>query len=394
VAVVFQEHTADQLRQDSVTAGGPLTDAGVLPDEVVRTARDVTAGAATPFDKAEALRTYFTDPANGFSYSLTLEEGDSGDALVDFLRNKQGYCAQYASAMAIMLRALDIPARVAVGFTQGTRDSDGSYLIRSNDAHAWVEVNFDNAGWVKFDPTPLGGGQGGQQGFSDTAQTTTSTSVAPSGGASQTSVRDEETRGAGAAAQLPDENPTSAAAAAAAQGPTIPPAVWYLLGGLIVIVAAAAGPTVVRNRRRRSRLEVADAGGPDAATAAWREIEDLAVDHGIVLNPAESARSAANRLAKVTHLGEKGRAELRAVVTRAEQGWYGSGPGSTSGSGSVAEGANGSTGSTATLERDALGGQSLGAAPRTVARELIHVAPLSLLERLVPRSVRPKWWRD
>ena len=67
--------------------------------------------------------------------------------------------------MAIMLRAVGVPARVAIGFTQGTRNADGSYLISSNDAHAWVEVPFDNAGWVQFDPTPLGGGQGGQQGF-------------------------------------------------------------------------------------------------------------------------------------------------------------------------------------------------------------------------------------
>ncbi len=422
VAVVFRKHTAEQLRKDTVTPGGALTDSGRLPDEVVQIAREVTADADTAFDKAEALRQYFTDPANGFNYSLSVPPGDSGDALVDFLRNKQGYCEQYASAMAVMLRALDIPARVAIGFTQGTRDSDGSYLIRSNDAHAWVEVDFDNAGWVRFDPTPLGGGQGGQQGFTQPEQTTTSTSAAPTGGASATSVPDEERPGANAAGQLPDEN-QSAAAAAAQDEPTIPTGLWLLLGALILIGAAATGPTVVRKRRRRSRLEIADAGGPGAATAAWREIEDLATDHGIVLNPAESARAAANRLAKVVHLGEKGRAELRAVVTRAEQGWYGSGPagsgsssgsgsglagsgsgpagsgsgtGSGSGSGSGSGGAptNEASGGTATREREAAGAQTLGAAPRTIARELAHVAPLSVLDRMVPRSVRPTWWRD
>ncbi len=401
VAVVFGEPTAEQLRKDSVTPGGELTDDGSLPQEVVQVARDVTANADTVFDKAEALRTYFTDPANGFSYSLTVAEGDSGDALVDFLRNKQGYCAQYASAMAIMLRALDIPARAAVGFTQGTRDSDGSYLIRSNDAHAWVEVKFDNAGWVKFDPTPLGGGQGGQQGFTDAAQTTTSTSAAPTNGGSETSVRDEETPGARAAAQLPDE-PQNTAGAAAPQEPAVPTSVWYLLAALLITVAAGAGPTVVRNRRRRSRLEIADAGGPDAATAAWREIEDLAVDHGIVLNPAESARSAANRLSKVTHLSENGRQELRAVVTHAEQGWYGSAPEAYSPTGPAgAVGAGGppvNSGGigTATAPAPAAGrsAEALGAAPRTIARELAHAAPLSLLDRLIPRSVRPTWWRD
>jgi transglutaminase-like putative cysteine protease len=51
-----------------------------------------------------------------------------------------------------------VPARVAIGFTQGSKDANGDYLISSNDAHAWVEVLFDKAGWVQFDPTPLGGG--------------------------------------------------------------------------------------------------------------------------------------------------------------------------------------------------------------------------------------------
>ncbi len=402
IAVVFRQPTAEQLRKDTVTAGGVLTETGSLPAEAVRIARDVTAGARSAFDKAEALRRYFTHPANGFTYSLTVPPGDSGDALVDFLGNKQGYCEQYASAMAIMLRALDIPARVAIGFTQGSRNSDGSYLISSNDAHAWVEVDFDNAGWVQFDPTPLGGGQGGQQGFTNTAEAATSSSAAPTTGGSGTSVRAEETPGAGAAARLPDEQQTTAGAAGQ-QGSSISPTVLAKLGALMVLAAVAAGPTVVRDRRRRKRLEIADAGGPDAATAAWREIEDLAVDHGIVLNPAESARSTANRLAKVVHLGERGRQELRAVVTQAEQGWYGGSPGAaraaavrfdSSGTTVSPPAAGARTGSTTTLARAASAGAALGAAPRTLARELRHVAPLSPLERLVPRSVRPTWWRD
>lgn len=397
IAVVFRQHTAEQLRKDTVTAGGVLTETGKLPAEAVQVARDVTAGANTAFDRAEALRRYFTDPANGFTYSLTVPPGDSGDALVDFLRNKQGYCEQYASAMAVMLRALDIPARVAIGFTQGTRDSDGSYLISSNDAHAWVEVDFDNAGWVQFDPTPLSGGQGGQQGFSNPAEATTSSSAAPPTGAAGTSVRAEQTPGAGAAARLPDERQTTAAGADRPES-SIWPTVLAVLGALIVFAAVAAGPTVARVRRRNRRLAIADAGGPDAATAAWREIEDLAVDHGIVPNPAESARAAANRLAKVVHLGERGRQELRAVVTQAEQGWYGGNPGATHTAAvredSAGTGSPTAAGATATLARAAPAGDALGAAPRTLSRELRHVAPLSLLERLVPRSVRPTWWRD
>ncbi len=61
--------------------------------------------------------------------------------------------------MAVMLRSLDIPARVAVGFTSGYRDGDVR-TITSRDAHAWVEVHFGEFGWVSFDPTPLADGRG------------------------------------------------------------------------------------------------------------------------------------------------------------------------------------------------------------------------------------------
>jgi len=417
VTAAAPEHSAEALRADTVTPGGTLTETDNLPAEVVTLADQVTAGASTAFDKADALRNYFTNPANGFTYSLTVPTGDSGDGLVDFLRLKQGFCEQYASAMAIMLRAVGVPARVAIGFTQGTLDPDGSYLISSNDAHAWVEVLFNNAGWVQFDPTPLGGGQGGQQGFTDTATPTPTTAAASSQASVSAAVSGgEPTRGAGAAAALPSEDATSSGTAA--EGPLIPAGLWWALALVVAAAAAASGPTLVRNRRRASRLAAADGGGRDAAAAAWREIEDLAVDHGIGLDGAESARATANRLAKAAHLTEQGRGELRTLVTRLEQSWYAGddspsvvptgtagadrGAGGSAGEAGLTTGANGADGSvgaaangTATAVTRRPGpAVSLGAAPRTMATELRHLAPLSLLDKLVPRSVRPAWWRD
>ena len=320
VDAVFTEHTADELRADTVTSGGLLTETGDLPAEVVAQATAVTAAATTAFDKADALRTYFTNPANGFTYSLTVPPGNSGDPLVDFLTNKQGYCEQYASAMAIMLRAVGVPARVAIGFTQGTKEADGSYLISSNDAHAWVEVLFDKSGWVQFDPTPLGGGQGGQQGFTEEPGAATSTQAVPSNDVPAAGLNpDEPTARADGPTALPS---AGAAGAGSTDEPAVAPGWWFALAVLVLLAAAAAGPTVVRRRRRDRRLALADAGGPGAAAAAWREIEDLAVDHGVGINPAESARATANRLSKATHLSERGRAELRALVTAVERGWY------------------------------------------------------------------------
>ena len=408
IDAVFAAPSADDLRADTVTSGGQLTETDDLPAEVVTIASRVTAGASTAFDKAAALQNYFTDPANGFSYSLTVPTGNSGDLLVDFLTLKQGYCEQYASAMAVMLRAVGVPARVAIGFTQGTQDADGSYLISSNDAHAWVEVLFDKAGWVQFDPTPLTGGQGGQQGFTDGSAAAPTTEAqpseqvpAPGSGVNEPTARD------GAAAALPSED--ASGTGRSTDEPAIAAGWWWALGILLLAGAALAGPTLVRKRRRENRLAAADAGGPGAAAAAWREIEDLATDHGIPLNSAESARATANRLAKAAHLSEQGRAQLRAVVTSAEQAWYAQSgmpdaadttgtsaafeAGAVSGSrnGAVIGAADGPA--TATQQRPA-GPVSLGAAPRSLALELQHNVPLSLLDRLIPRSVRPAWWQD
>jgi transglutaminase-like putative cysteine protease len=408
ITAAFTEPTADELRADSVTAGGSLTDTGQLSSEVAEQATAVTANAATAFDKANALREYFTNPANGFTYSLTVPPGDSGDPLVDFLRNKQGFCEQYASAMTVMLRAVGVPARVAIGFTQGSRDANGNYVISSNDAHAWVEVLFNGAGWVEFDPTPLGGGQGGQQGFTDPAQAAPTAGETAGGGPSAGLDLEEPAGDGGAAAALPSEN--SPGSSTTTDEPTIPTAMWWLLAALLVAAAAAAGPTAVRNQRRRKRLATADAGGPDAAAAAWREIEDLAVDYGIALNPADSARSTANRLARAAHLTDTGRVELRAVVTHAERGWYGGAEARSAdhhgahadelmaqtadqAAPAADQAAAGRESAIATLERvdDTT---LLGAAPRTMARELQHHLPLTPIDRLVPRSVRPTWWRD
>ncbi len=395
VTATFAQPSADDLRADTATAGGELLDTGNLRPEVIARATEVTAGATTAFDKADRLRDYFTDPANGFTYSLDVPTGDSGDPLVDFLNLKQGYCEQYASAMAVMLRAIGVPARVAVGFTQGVRDANGDYLITSHDAHAWVEVLFDNAGWVEFDPTPLGGGQGGQQGFTDGSDSTTTTATASATGVpSQT--EEEPGQGLIPTAAAATGQPAGVAAAGTDQGPTIPSGVWWTLGVLAVLAAALAGPTIVRRRRRTHWLALADAGGPGAAAAAWQEVEALATDHGITFDPAQSARACANRLTKVAQLTEAGREQLRQLVSAAEHGWYadptsGAATSGAATSGAATSGDGGAPGGTTTVGPTTV--RRLGDAPRTLAVELAHAAPLSVLDRLLPRSVRPAWWR-
>src|ERR1700712_4170866 len=315
--------SAADLEADTVVSGGDLTETGSLAASVRTTAQTVTQDASGAFDKARALEEWFTDPANGFVYSLDVKPGNSGDALVDFLTNKQGYCEQYASAMAVMLRSLNIPTRVVVGFTQGVKQPDGSYLVTSHDAHAWVEVKFENNGWVRFDPTPAVGGQGGQQGFTDSAGSATKTSTPTTGaalsGAGAKLVPDPKTSAVRSNAVSTEINIASGASRASAWIDVL----LVVLGAIALLIGLLMIPTVVRVGRRRRRLKLIRPGRPGAAAAAWAEIEDTAIDHGIFPHVAESARVTANRLARRAHLEAADRIRLRTVVVAAEPEGYG-----------------------------------------------------------------------
>jgi transglutaminase-like putative cysteine protease len=133
---------------------GRLTE---LPDDldprIEEIARDWTEGEVSDYDKVLAIQQHFH--ADGFRYSTDVEVADDADALLSFLtQTKAGFCQQYATAMAVLVRELGIPARIAVGYQSGTPQDDGSYLVQSKDAHAWVEVKFEGYGWLQFEPTP------------------------------------------------------------------------------------------------------------------------------------------------------------------------------------------------------------------------------------------------
>lgn len=117
-----------------------------------RLAEEITAGLDNPYDKVVAITNYLRE---NYAYSETVPALPEGRDLVDwFLFDlKQGFCNYYASAEIVMLRSLGIPARWAVGYAQGERDDDGSYIVRQRDSHAWPEVYFPNLGWVEFEPT-------------------------------------------------------------------------------------------------------------------------------------------------------------------------------------------------------------------------------------------------
>jgi transglutaminase-like putative cysteine protease len=116
-----------------------------------------TGGQTTEFGKVNALASWLSGPQ--FTYSLAAPQLTSPSSLVTFLtKGKSAFCVQYAYAMTVLTRELGIPARFVVGYTGGTRQKDGSYVVKTTDAHAWTEVFFPSLGWIRFEPTPAGQG--------------------------------------------------------------------------------------------------------------------------------------------------------------------------------------------------------------------------------------------
>jgi transglutaminase-like putative cysteine protease len=127
----------------------------LLDARIPRLAAQVAESAPTNYDKAAALEKYLRTQ---YGYTLQLPSSTLKDPLANFLfERKQGHCEYFASSMAVMLRALGIPARVVNGFRSDEfNDLTGNYVVRAKNAHSWVEAYFPGYGWQSFDPTPTG----------------------------------------------------------------------------------------------------------------------------------------------------------------------------------------------------------------------------------------------
>ncbi|MCC7358274.1 MAG: transglutaminase domain-containing protein [Anaerolineales bacterium] len=130
-----------------------------VPPEVTARTRDLArqivaeAGAENPYDMAVAITNWLR--AN-ITYDQNIDAPPPNVDPVDYVlfTSRRGYCNYYASAEVLMLRALGIPARLAVGFSQGALDENTStYHVLEQNAHAWPEVFFPKYGWVEFEPT-------------------------------------------------------------------------------------------------------------------------------------------------------------------------------------------------------------------------------------------------
>ena len=114
--------------------------------------RSIVGTASDPYEIALRIERFLR---SHYTYSRKPPRNGCKSQYAAFLfETKTGHCAYFAGAMAVLLRFNDIPARVALGFTCGRRQADGTFLVSTNDTHAWVEAYFPQAGWVPFEPTP------------------------------------------------------------------------------------------------------------------------------------------------------------------------------------------------------------------------------------------------
>ena len=247
-----------------------------LPTSVQETTEEITADAENQWEAAVLLQAYFR--GGDFEYSLDAPERATGDAISDFLVDKKGYCVQFSSAMTIMARTMGIPARIGVGFGEGTKDGEG-YDISMQDSHAWPELYFEGVGWVRFEPTP-GGPAGNPPEWTVASGSTEEDSEETS------SPTQEPTDGSEESAAEESESPSSEESTEAAE-PAGTNIGTYLWAGLIVLVILllAAIPALWRLilRRRRTR-------DPERLENVWTEVRALSTDYGQSLDPSKTLR--------------------------------------------------------------------------------------------------------
>jgi transglutaminase-like putative cysteine protease len=264
-----------------------------FPEEVQELAREITAQTSTAFERASVLELYFRE-TGGFVYDASASTGSSSLDLtawltdVDSRNYRTGYCEQFAGAMALMARTLNIPARLALGFTPGEvvdQNGDEYIYVRAKNAHAWVELYIPGQGWLRFDPTPRGDGVNpatvNQLGFDPSFYLPAPVAPDPATGPTAPgSLPNDEFFEIGA-------DPTTGLPTAA--GPTL--ATWAL--GVLVLIAVAATVPAYKGLRRSARMRKLESGD---VGAGWSELTDRLTDLGHRIGWSQTPNEVANRV--------------------------------------------------------------------------------------------------
>ncbi|WP_411078602.1 DUF3488 and DUF4129 domain-containing transglutaminase family protein [Streptomyces sp. cmx-18-6] len=364
-----------------------------LPDVVAETAEKVTEGSANAYERAVKLQDWFASEG-GFTYDTSVSSGTGSSAIARFLRDKEGFCVHFSFTMAAMARTLDIPARVAVGFTAGALQADGSSSVGLRDAHAWPELYFEGVGWTRFEPTPSRGitppytlTENPTGGSSDPARPSTSASAAPSAASSAPESCPPQMRREGECG--PSDEPGAALPTDA--GPPVGKVLLVAFGALLAL-SLPLSPLLWRVRARSRRLGSGGRTPADAAArvlGAWREVTDCAWDHGIAPDESLTPRKAAARIVRLGGLDTAAAEAVHRIAGAVEQVLYAPEPRPVSGLTEDALTVR------AGLEASAGRGARLRAtfAPRSAVRMVWAVSDrwATLVQRWTDRPGRGRW---
>jgi hypothetical protein len=296
----------------------PYTDTGNLDQEVRDRARAVVEAkkATTPFEEALAIQDYLR--SSEFRYNLNVPSlASGGNQLRRFLTEvREGYCEQFAIAMAMMAREVGIPSRVAVGFTSGEIIDRNYEQVTTHDAHAWPELWFPRAGWTPFEPTPR------SDGTVTLPIYTTPAGRVPGGNAGAPAIQQPETGPATTTPRTirPETDPAAEsdplAGGGAQRGLLERPLVRA--GAAVVLLVALVpgikwGRTLLARRRAGRRPR-------DAVAESYAEVTGWARDAGIGRRGAETPAAYARRLDEDFPGDADSLVELTRLFERAEYG--------------------------------------------------------------------------
>jgi hypothetical protein len=261
VTSTYANPTPHQLRSAGV---GPVDAADLelptdptmaIPASVTKAALRWTAGADSQYDQVMAIMEHLQS-GHGFEYDPSVDLQDGSQALAEFLTDRKGFCQQFAGLMAVMLRSLHIPARIGLGFAEGTQvmNEPGTYIVSGRDYHSWVEVPFNGFGYLTFDPTP------GFEDLSSTAYATVATGSTTCTRHCGTGSQDGTNGGPGHQQPIGGEGSLGTQFGPGTQGTT--PRVFSIasvaLAAAVVAFLLGIGIPVARRLRRRRRLRAAN----------------------------------------------------------------------------------------------------------------------------------------
>jgi transglutaminase-like putative cysteine protease len=319
------------LPAPSAALGGDLSvPAAYQTPRMNRLVHQIIAGRTTPYGKAVAIQQWFTTPGR-FTYSLKVAQTQSASALIHFLtKSRTGYCQQFAFAMAVLARLVGIPARVVVGYTQGSFIGNNTWQVKTSDAHAWPELYFPTVGWLRFEPTPPN--TVGQAGQATASAPPYSTPL--NGSVGNVNPRTKFSGGSGSSApgtspganKLGLSNISKATGGAGAlsghQRHGTPPIGPVALALLVVLLIAPATMRALGRRWRWWRAQ----DDVSRAHVAWHELRNDLTDYRIAYRASESPRALSHRITTSLGLAGAERDALERIALAEERASYAASP--------------------------------------------------------------------